>query len=58
MGVIRRWYREDIFRDALAGGILDILFPCHLDFIIRIPRVGIEHENRITDHENLIVGIP
>lgn len=36
-------YREDIFRRTLSGGILNILFPRHLDFIIRIPSIGIEH---------------
>ena len=51
-------YREDIFGDALTGGILDILFAGHLDFIIRIPSIGIEHQNRITNHKNLIPRIP
>jgi hypothetical protein len=51
-------YREDVFGDTLPGSILDVLFPRHFDFIIRIPHIRVEHRYRITNNEDLIMRVP
>lgn len=52
-------YREDVFGDTLPGSILDVLFPRHFDFIIRIPHIRVaEHQYRITNNEDLIMSVP
>jgi hypothetical protein len=51
-------YREDVFGDTLPGCILDVLFPRHFNFIIRIPHIRVEHQYRITNNEDLIMRVP